>query len=256
MKASLCVALVLFLSPAAPVAAVVVDIEDVALAPDGTWFQSAFASRGANFSNYYNADWNYWEGFAASSRTDTQVSGLAGQFNAIAGGGAGGSTNYAVGYVGWTALPVVTFGSEIQIAGVMVTNSNYAYYAMLNGDSFSKKFGGPTGNDPDYFLLTITGKDAACAATGAVEFYLADYRFADDAQDYIVKEWTQVDLTGLGSVKSLSFALSSTDNDPLYGMNTPAYFVVDNLTYVPEPAAIGLLLAGAFGASAHRRRKT
>jgi hypothetical protein len=32
---------------------------------------------------------------------------------------------------------------------------------MLNGDSFAKKFGGASGNDPDFFKLTIIGKNAA-----------------------------------------------------------------------------------------------
>jgi len=254
MRALLSIALVLFVPAGMSAETIVVDIEDVPIAADSAWF-GPFTSRGANFSNYYNSDWNYWEGFAASSKTDTQVSGLAGQFNAITGGGAGGSAKYAVGYVGWTASPVVTFESEVLIDSVAITNCNYAYYSMLNGDAFSKKFGGPTGDDPDYFLLTVTGKDAAGAPTGTAQFYLADYRFADNGQDYIVNEWTQLGLSGLGSVKSLEFSLSSTDNDPLFGMNTPAYFVLDNLTYVPEPAGIGLLLAGAFGVLTRRRRK-
>jgi hypothetical protein len=42
-------------------------------------------------------------------------------------------------------------------------------------------------------------------------------------------------------VKSLEFAMSSTDNDPEWGMNTPGYFVMDSIV-VPEPA--GLLLLG------------
>ena len=49
------------------------------------------------------------------------------------------------------------------------------------------------------------------------------------AEDYIVDEWTPVVLTSLGNVKSLEFQMSSSDNDPIFGMNTPAYFAIDNI---------------------------
>ncbi|HKL40270.1 MAG TPA: DUF4465 domain-containing protein, partial [Cryomorphaceae bacterium] len=61
-----------------------------------------------------------------------------------------------------------------------------------------------------------------------VEFYLADYTFSDNSQDYIVDEWTYVDLTSLGDADSLSFTLTSSDVGE-FGMNTPAYFCIDDL---------------------------
>jgi hypothetical protein len=65
--------------------------------------------------------------------------------------------------------------------------------------------------------------------TDTVEFYLADFRFTDNSKDYIIKEWKWVDLTSLGNVDSLVFAMSSSDVGQ-YGMNTPAYFCIDDLT--------------------------
>jgi len=44
-----------------------------------------------------------------------------------------------------------------------------------------------------------------------------------------VNEWAYVDLTSLGSADSLQFFLSSTDVG-IFGMNTPAYFCLDNFT--------------------------
>ena len=115
---------------------------------------------------------------------------------------------------------------------------------MRDGDGFAKKFGGVSGNDPDFLKLTITGFNGA-AATGSVDFFLADYRFANNAQDYIVKAWTFVDLSSLGAVTRLGFDLTSTDNGP-FGMNTPGYVAIDTLTTVPvpEPHQAALLLAG------------
>ena len=91
---------------------------------------------------------------------------------------------------------------------------------MTGGDTFAKKFG-----KGDWFKLTITGYDANNNVTGTKEFYLADLR--DETTAYIIKDWRYVDLSCLGKVAKIGFALSSTDNGD-YGMNTPAYFCFDN----------------------------
>ncbi|MFP5471550.1 MAG: DUF4465 domain-containing protein, partial [Bacteroidia bacterium] len=72
--------------------------------------------------------------------------------------------------------------------------------------------------------------DASDNSLGTVEFYLADYRFSDNSQDYIVDDWTLVDLSSLGNVSKLKFMLNSSDVGA-WGMNTPAFFVLDELTY-------------------------
>src|SRR5262249_30519839 len=100
------------------------------------------------------------------------------------------------------------------------------------GDMFSKKFGGPDGTDPDYFLLTIYGLDAAGNPTGSVDFLLADYTFQDPNLNYIISAWTTVDLTPLGNAVLLQFNLISSDIGP-FGMNTPSYFALDNLVVTP-----------------------
>lgn len=207
-----------------------VTFEDLALPPGSYWNGSdesgGFESGGAHFVNNYNVAWGTWDGFSYSNATDTVTGGIAGQYNCIAGCGQGSSANYAVGYVGWAGLPTVTLDAACLLEGLYVTNNNWAYYSMLNGDAFAKKFGGDTGEEEDWFLLTITGKNSSGDVTGSVEFYLADFRFEDNSQDYIVDAWEFVDLTSLGTVKSLEFLLSSSDVSD-WGMNTPAYFVLD-----------------------------
>ncbi len=206
--------------------------EDLSLPPESYWNGSdesgGFTSGSAYFSNNYDSAWASWDGFSYSNITDTTTAGMAAQYNAITGAGQGNSANYAIGYAGWAPLPTITLDTADVVEGLYVTNNNYVCYAMLDGDAFSKKFGGDSGNDLDWFMLTITGKDVDGVVTGTVDFYLADYRFADNSADYIVNTWQYVDLTSLGAVQSLEFSLSSSDVGD-WGMNTPAYFAIDSL---------------------------
>ncbi len=229
---------------------------------DDPWFPPAtmdvyhggFSSGGAFFNNNYNATYWSWDGWAYSNVTDATTPGYENQHSAISGGGACGTPNYGVAYVGSYDYSSITtdFAAGRSVRGAYFTNTAYTYFDILQGSGFSKKFGGEDGTDPDWFLLTITGKDAAGATTGAVEFYLADYRFSDGDDDYIIDDWTWMDLTGLGeNVKSLEFSLSSSDTGQ-WGMNTPAYFAMDGLTAVPEPSAFVLLLAATAAALVRR----
>jgi hypothetical protein len=100
---------------------------------------------------------------------------------------------------------------------------------MLDGDAFAKRFGGETGDDPDFFKLTIKKYLNGSIGEDSVDFFLADYRFDNNDEDYLIRDWTWVDLTSLGDCDSLSFSLSSSDNG-MFGMNTPAFFCIDNVT--------------------------
>ena len=263
----------LFCLQAGPTHALTIDFEDVGtnLPIAGDFFYSGesahdpgdpdasdFESGGASFNNEFLPLFPgcCWQGWAYSQTTDTTTPGFGNQYSAVAGSGAGGSATYGVGYTGGSQtvsdLVTIVFDTELSVLSAMVTNTTYAWDAMLNGDGFAKQFGGMSGDDPDFLLLTVTGYDALGAATGTVDFYLADYRFADNTQDYILTDWTQVDLSGLGTVKSLDFAIDGSDAE--FGfLNTPAYFALDDLVVVPEPGS-GLLLALGLGALAGRRR--
>jgi hypothetical protein len=186
-----------------------------------------FTSGNFRFLTDYNESWNSWSGFAASVKTDFTTPGYGNQYSAITGKGVAGTPGYAVGY----PVPVSTvIFQEAEVSGVYVTNSTYAYFSMKNGDAYSKKFGGQTGNDEDYFILTIEGFDTNNKSTGKVDFYLADFRNSTNSNDYILDSWKWVNLKSLGRISKLGFSLRSSDNGT-WGMNTPGYFCIDNMNH-------------------------
>ena len=115
---------------------------------------------------------------------------------------------------------------------------------MRDGDLFAKQFGGSTGDDPDFFKLSVYGIGEDGEALGVeVDFYLADYRFNDNSQDYILDTWELLDLSTLADARSLHFNLSSSDVGD-FGMNTPAYFAIDSLFFQTPPSSNPILDAG------------
>lgn len=206
-------------------------MEDLELADESFWNGSdgtgSFVSGGYRFENGYEvSDYGpYAYGWFYSNKTATTFADYTtDMYNSCVGKGAEESKTYAVFNVNeWTPKGVEVLSSEEGevVSGFYVTNSAYAYTSMQYGDSYARKF-----IYGDWFKLTITGVDAAGESTGSVDFYLADLRNDDFA--YIINTWRWVDLTSLGQVKRLEFALSSSDTGQ-WGMNTPAYFCLDNL---------------------------
>jgi len=215
-------------------------------------FDSSGSGFSASFDNEYVIEWDSWSGWAYSKDTDTTTSGFGNQYSAITGSGSRGSSNYGIS----NGDSSITFGSSIDFTGrgFDVTNTTYAHNSMRDGDSFAKQFGGASGDDADFFRLSVEGFLSG-SSTGTVEFYLADFRFADNSQDYILSDWAFVDLSTLGTVDELAFDLSSSDVGS-FGMNTPDYFAIDNIGAVPEPAAFTLLAGAlALGFVGLRRRR-
>jgi len=232
----------------------IASFEDLNLPPGSFWNgennSGGFTNGGFFFENNYSdfgGGMYSWYGFAYSNMTDTLTSGYSNQFSAITGKGALNSANYAVSYVNYDWMNNYSmhpngmrFIVPQDISGFYATNNTYAYFSMLNGDgTLAKKFGGSTGNDPDWLKLQIKGYRNG-NLTDTVNCFLADFRFADNTEDYILKTWEWVDLSVLGIVDSLTFGLTSSDNGA-YGMNTPAYFCMDNFNGVNPNVGINNL---------------
>ncbi|MEO9534102.1 MAG: DUF4465 domain-containing protein [Crocinitomicaceae bacterium] len=227
------------------------DFEMPVLAADTAWYgqdqvtdgDTIYSNGTTTFELNYNSGWGSFTGWAVSSETDNVTPGYGNQFAAITGEGANSSNQYGVCYASQWSNNRVFYDQGAYPVSFQVTNTAYAYHSMLNGDSFGKKFGEDTSatgvidgtNGEDWFLLTIYAIGPDSLYNGdSINFYLADYRFANDADDYIVDEWENVDLTPLdgmsNSVIGLDFVLSSSDTTGGFGMNTPSYFAMDNFS--------------------------
>jgi hypothetical protein len=191
---------------------------------------NGFKSGSIELPNFYDAQFDFWSGWAISADTNTTMPGFLNQYSAIPGSGALKTNTYGVGYI-YDPIVVRLQPNAIgkPMIGMYVTNSTYTYLSMRDGDGFAKKFGGETGADPDFLLLTIKKYSGGAIDDDSINFYLADYRFPQAGKDYIVDEWTYIDLTTLGQVDSLLLTMRSSDVG-IFGMNTPAYICIDQVS--------------------------
>jgi hypothetical protein len=132
-----------------------------------------------------------------------------------ASGGAYEGENFNVWTASYYAANGITLEEPTVVPGFFINNSAYAVHSMCNGDSYAKKF-----DKDDWFRLTI---GAMRNGEGIYSIVFVD--LAADGE-YIDK-WTYVDLSEFGKVDAIYFTLTSSDTGD-YGMNTPAYFCIDN----------------------------
>lgn len=222
-----------------------IDFESLPLLPDTFWDGSDltgdFIIQNTIFPNEYDTSYQFWSsGWSYSNRLDSSTTPV--DFsnyshflhNSKAGSGVNLSSNYIIG----TQESFILLDStHNRPKGVFVTNTTYAYNSMKLGDGFAKKFGGPSGSDPDYFKLLIRGIKNDTLLPDSAFIYLADFRNPDNTQDYILRDWVFVPLDHIGTCDQLTFELFSSDNGA-FGMNTPAYFALDLIQFDQTSALI------------------
>lgn len=209
---------------------VTIDFEDVNLNGNEALNNVNFISDSITFQNNFT-DWGggmtSWSGFACSTKTDTLTAGYTNDLSVCAGKAFSGNQFGVYSLISSDPEAFLVFPNdkEYVFKEMKVTNNSYAYISMRDGDAFSKQFAAD-----DWFKLTIYGYNAAGLLKDSVEHYLADFR---NGGNYISKDWASVQLDLLGVVNKLTFKFSSSD-EGAYGMNTPAYVCIDDITYSKE----------------------
>ena len=202
----------------------IVDFEDITIGQkgyvDSVGKTNQFDSRNFIFQCKFDTINHYFStGFALSMLKDTVTVGYENMYSVFAGSGSGNSKAFVVG----TNDAIIKCPSKKPgLTSVDITNTTYAALTMRNGNQFAKKFA-----KGDYFKLTISGFLIGNVKDSVV-VYLADFRSDNASDHFIQKAWKTIDITKLSNTDSLQFKLSSSDVGQ-YGMNTPAYFALDNL---------------------------
>lgn len=269
--------------------------------PAGTTFtQSAtIGSPGASVSllNEFTQtpSFSFWSGFALSNVVDTTTPGFTNQYAAFPGGGASSATGatvanetYAIAFTQSdvsatddangirqpSTASVLNLGQDSLLDSIDVANTTFVErFTQAGLDGLDPSFGPPT--DPaadfdsnqlfgagDFFRLKINGyagANATGAITGTVELDLINF---DDG--VFLADWLTLDLSGLGTTRSLSFATTSSQvSDFAFGSfsDVPAFVAIDNIVIaaasaVPEPSSLMILLGIGGLAAVVRRRPT
>ena len=126
-----------------------------------------------------------------------------------------GSNNFAIVQAGSADNQAILKFSDSKahvIKSMQVMNTTYALYASWGGIKQGLK-------DGYKFAVTVKADNGA-----SKEIVLAENKTA-------IENWTNVDLSSLGAVKTLTFTFSGTDAGD-YGLNTPAYVAIDNIVVV------------------------
>lgn len=206
----------------------IADFEDYKLVKNYFWNGADgagdFTYRNKVFSNTFHSDLGTYNGFAYSNIINDILFNDSSVYASYPSGGANESKNYAVAHQ--LDKIFVTFNDTIkgeEPVYVMLANTTYTAMAIKYGLGNAKKFGGYSGDDPDWLKVSIYGYPTWGGITGPVEFYLADYRSSDNSSDYIAKAWNYINLSSLGNVKRLEFQITASDP------STPLYFCLDNL---------------------------
>ncbi|WP_195660785.1 DUF4465 domain-containing protein [Bacteroides nordii] len=182
------------------------------------------------FSYYYwDYDKSFAGGFTYTNKTDITTPGYK-NISAITGKGKYGKVYLTSKTDAFTVATIKNIQpDQYQYKGAWVTNSTYAYLAIKDGNDGYKNETKFEAND--WFKLTAVGHDVAGTEIGKIDFYLADYR---NGKKEIVNTWQWFDWTPIANASYITFELSSTDNDPEQGMNTPAYFCLDGITLIEK----------------------
>ena len=193
---------------------------------------------GYEFYHHYEdmSGYDYVYGFTASKINDISEHSPLYSFPyaCISGGGVEGKDSpYIVGYWdnyyetdtfdGRTCRIFAANGAEFKPQSVMVNNTTYVYYALLNGNpGISRPFG-----YGDSLTLIAHGVHPDGTESKA-EFQLANIIDSNDVASGIITNWTQFNLSGLGICTGMYFTMESSDTSE-YGMNSPSYFCIDKL---------------------------
>lgn len=262
---------------ASPLWAGAVNFEDVSIGgsspqypADAIGSDTVWTSSDTAFAFQETDEWGSWQGIRASKASDTSDTSYANQYASVTGSGSGGSSQYAVIYLFSGTPPAVSdgvyytnwtsesfadmggaclWGDDRIVKSIDITNTVTASEIFKNGNAFSDPLSAMEGS---FINLLIRGICSDGSYTEPLKFTLGEFV---GGNLMVCDGWNTFDLSGLGEVAGLDFAFSSNVGGGTYGISLPTYAAIDNLTFVPEPAAFAAAFALVALALAARRRR-
>ena len=197
------------------------NVHNVSVSVDAATFLNTYTDWGGGFES--------WGGFAFSTVSNTTDGSWLNQYAAAR----AHSNAYAVGYDGgWDPPPEIAFDLPAAPKSARVNNTTYAALSIRNGYGPARAF-----TNGDFFVLTLTARNAEGAVVATTNHYLADFR---DGKTFIQTNWSTLDLSWMPpEVVSLVGTVTTTDVGAL-GPNTPTYFALADFTYAYSDGADGI----------------
>lgn len=184
-----------------------------------SWGSYSFSSGGFAVSSYAVAD------FKDASYTRQLESSIVDDYTGFAGNN--GSKNFCVFFHGSDGLKFADGKARI-VESAYVAMSSYTLSTVVYGDYYAPAFG-----QESFFKVVAKGYDADGNETGVVEKVLCDYAAIQAFKAGKPFAWEKMELKSLGEVAAINFdVVCSDDCYGEYGLNTPAYFNIDDITVV------------------------
>lgn len=168
--------------------------------------------------DYYNPDkitYMFWNGGTAISNyvcaTDAMYCSAEYQLSVPV---SNGSKNFAIGYCGFGGPTTISLpeGVDRLFKSIDVCTSTWLLGALKGFDSYASALP----EDGNYYLVLTGYKAGSTEAAGSVKVSFA-------SEGKILDTWKTVDISSLGEINSITFAIESTDN------KQPTYFAFDNV---------------------------
>ncbi len=183
-------------------------------------YGSAYILGGVLLSSYNSADITTYGDYSKDLYAYN-----ANSSSATKGGGRNGSDGFAIVVGNYNDssisdhLPEMHFadGKARKVLGCYVNSTTYFLNIVKNGNPFS-----PALSEGEEIKISATGYDAANSKTATVEMTLA-------RKGEYITQWRAWDLSQLGEVVSIKFDITGGPTTE-WGMTTPKYFAIDDIT--------------------------
>ena len=161
----------------------------------------------------------YYYSFVVSDETANTSTGYMEPYRSTSGGAYEGN-NFCVWYQDWNGNNSITFAAQT-VPGFFVNNNAYTVAAFVEGNQPPARI---FRQDDLLLLYAIGKKEGQVVDTVTVELA---------ANGLYIADWTYVDLSVLGEIDEVEFAMYTSDvisydEGITYYDNTPSYFCLDN----------------------------